>query len=447
MEEGSSFILAHLLQAFTSADLWYYIINGGVLLLLLLTSALVSGSEVAFFSLNASDIVQCKESKEPAENRVAGLLTDPKRLLATILIFNNFVNVGIVTLSSFLCWKIFGKDNVAVLFVVNTVLITFLIVFFGEVIPKVYANQKNLNFAVKTSSLIAIASFIFKPVAYVLVSFTSLIERRIQKKGYEVSVEELTEAVELATSDQATDEQKEILKGIVNFSTINAKQVMQSRMDITALEYSLDFHQLMDKINKSSFSRIPIYEERVDKIRGILHVKDVLPHIDREENFEWQNLLREAYFVPETKMIDDLLKDFQEKRVHMAIVVDEYGGISGLVTLEDIIEEIVGEINDEFDVEADHYTKVNEDTYLFEGKISLHDFCKVMDVKPDLFDDVKGESESLGGLLLELNSSMPKAGDKVEFEDFDFVIQSVNTKRIKKVKVIYKKVKDFEFED
>lgn len=447
MEEGPSFLLAHLLQFFTSGDFLYYLLNGGMVVLLLFTSAIVSGSEVAFFSLSATDILQCKESKSTSEIRVARLLSDPKRLLATILIFNNLVNVGIVTLTSFLSWKIFGKDNVAILFVVNTVVITFLIVFFGEVIPKVYANQTNLKFAIKSSAILSVASVVFKPVALMLVAMTTLIEKRIQKKGYEISVEELTKAVEIATSDEESDEQKEILKGIVNFSTINARQVMQSRMDITAFDYSLDFHQLMDKINKGSFSRIPVYEERVDKIKGVLHVKDVLPHIDREEDFEWQNLLREAYFVPETKMIDDLLKDFQDKRVHMAMVVDEYGGISGLVTLEDIIEEIVGEINDEFDVEADQYTKINDNTFLFEGKLSLHDFCKILDVRPEIFDEVKGESESLGGLVLELNSSMPKAGDHVEFEDFEFIIQSVNTKRIKKIKVIHEQKERPDFED
>lgn len=266
-------------------------------------------------------------------------------------------------------------------------------------------------------------------------SLSGVIEKRIERKGYSLSVDELNQALEITTED-TTDEEKDILKGIVNFGTLSVKQVMRSRMDITAIDMDMDFHELMDKINKSGYSRIPVYSETIDHIEGILYIKDLLPHIDHDEDFQWQSLVRKGFFIPENKKIDSLLKDFQQRRVHMAIVVDEYGGTSGLVTLEDLIEEIIGEINDEFDDAEDFYFKeLDPNTFVFEGKVSLNDFCKKLEIDPQEFDEVKGESESLGGLLLELNSSFPKNGSKIKFDKYEFTVLAVDARRIKKVKV------------
>ncbi len=415
------------------------ILQGCMVVFLLFLSGIISGSEVAFFSLTPDDLSVCSQSKRKSERLISQLLQRPKRLLATILIFNNLVNVGLVIITTVMTWQIFGVSAQGWIFVTVTAGITVLIVFFGEIIPKVYASNRNLIFARSTAKFMNIASKVFYPLSFLLTRFSSVIERRVKKKGYDISVDELHEALEITTND-TTEEEKEILRGIVNFSTITVKQIMKSRMDITAIEYELDFHQLMDKINKCSFSRIPIYKERIDNMQGILYIKDLLPFIEQDENFAWQKLLRPGYFIPETKKIDALLKDFQDKRVHMAIVVDEYGGTSGLITLEDIIEEIVGEINDEFDTEDVVYNQVNENTFVFEGKTSLTDFCKIIESPLDVFDEIKGESESLGGLLLEINSSMPQVAEKIVFENFEFVIEAVNKKRIKRVRVqIYDK--------
>jgi gliding motility-associated protein GldE len=316
------------------------------------------------------------------------------------------------------------------------IIVTLLIVFFGEVIPKVYATQNNIKVARFSSTGLMFFQKVFKPLSMLLLSMSNVIDKRVVRKGYELSVDELHHAVDLTTSNSETsNEQRDILKGIVNFGTFTVKQVMRSRMDVTALESTLNFHELMDKINKTGFSRIPVFTETIDNIDGIMYIKDVLPYIEEEKLFDWKTLLRPAYFVPETKKIDSLLKDFQEKRVHVAIVVDEYGGTSGLITLEDIIEEIVGEINDELDDDDKLYTTLDKNTYLFEGKTSLNDFCKVVDVDTSIFEEVKGESESLGGLLLEINAVIPGTGEKISFEKFDFTVVAVDNKRIKKIKV------------
>jgi putative hemolysin len=400
-------------------------------------SGLISGSEVAFFSINANQISQFKQSKDPIESRIYNLIKNPRRLLANILILNNLVNVAIVTLSTFLTWQIYGAEaEEGVIVAVLTMIVTIAIIFFGEVLPKVYANQNNIGFAKKTSLLLSLAQYTLKPLTFLLMSFSNILEKRIEKKGYTISVDELNQALEITTEKEATEEEKDILKGIVNFGTLSVKQIMKSRLDITAFDIELDFHELMDKINKTGYSRIPIYKETIDKIEGILYIKDMLPYIDNDETFNWQKLLRHGYFVPESKKIDDLLKDFQEKRVHMAIVVDEYGGTSGLITMEDIIEEIVGEINDEFDEDEIAYNKLDENTFVFEGKTTLNDFCKIINEDPSIFEEVKGESESLGGLMLEINNKLPRAGDKIRYERFLFTVVAVDNKRIKRVRVL-----------
>ncbi len=408
----------------------------GVTLLLLCISALVSGSEVAFFSLTPGQISHCKQARKPADVLILDLLSNPKLLLATILILNNLVNVAIVTLSTFITWQIAGKDNHLALALL-TVLVTVAIVFFGEIVPKVFATQRNMSFAVLTSRPLYICSMLFRPLSGLLTHLGNFVEKRFHAKGYEVSVNEIKEALEMTTRHEASEGEKEILKGIVNFGSKLVKQIMRSRMDITAFDIELDFHQLMDLVNKSGYSRIPIYSETIDQLEGILYIKDILPYLDRDEYFEWQKLIRrDIFFVIEGKKIDQLLREFQEKRVHIAIVVDEYGGTLGLVTLEDVVEEIMGEINDELDTDEISYKKIDEHTFTFEGKTSLNDFCKILDIDIHTFDAVKGESESLGGLFLEIASHMPLAGEKVEFGNYVFTAVSVTRKRIKTVRVL-----------
>jgi gliding motility-associated protein GldE len=419
---------------------WFYIINTILMMFLLMMSALVSGSEVAFFSLSHEDLAKCKTSNQPKEQTILELLKNPKRLLATILILNNFINVGIVTLSTYVTWEIVGtKETEGLLVVTLTAIITFLIVFYGEIVPKVYANQNNLSFASRMAFPLNFSAKVFSPISIPLMSLSGIIEKRVEQKGFSVSIDELHHALEITADKDTTEEEKGILKGIVNFGTLSVRQVMKSRLDITAFDIEDDYHMLMDQINKNGFSRIPVYRDTIDKIEGVLYVKDLLPYIEKEDNFEWQSLLRPGFFVPESKKVDSLLKDFQEKRVHMAIVVDEYGGTSGLITLEDVIEEIVGEINDEFDEDMDvAYNKLDDYTYIFEGRTSLNDFCKIINEEPSTFDEIKGESESLGGLILEINSKLPRTGEKIKFKNFTFTVVAVDQKRIKRVRVFTK---------
>lgn len=378
-------------------------------------------------------------SRSGNEQRIYRLVKNPQKLLATILICNNFVNVGIVTLATFVTWKIFGTSSLTGIIIVSlTFITTFAIVFFGEIVPKVYANSNNISFAKLTARFMEIAENIFSPLSWILLSVSNVVEKRIERKNYNVSKEEIHKALEITTDGEATQEEKEILRGIVNFGTLSVKQVMKSRLDITAFDIELDFHELMDKINKCGFSRIPVFRETIDKIEGILYIKDLLPYLDKDESFKWQHLLRPGFFVPENKKIYSLLKDFQEKKVHISIVVDEYGGTSGLITLEDIIEEIVGEIRDEFDVDEIAYNKLDENTFVFEGRTSLNDFCKIIGKDPSIFDDVKGESESLAGLLLELSSKIPRVGEKIEFKDLVFTVVAVDNRRIKRIRIFVK---------
>ncbi|MCG8476570.1 MAG: gliding motility-associated protein GldE [Cytophagales bacterium] len=423
-------------SAIIQSDWIFYSANSLVFLLLLSLSFLVSGSEVAFFSLTSDQIDQCRQSEIAKDRQVCQLLSHPKKLLATILIFNNFVNIAIISLSTIITWKLTGTKNPQGIFVATlSGIVTFAILFFGEVIPKNYALKNSMGFARLMGHPLAFASSIFSPLSWVLMSLSNVIEKRVEKKGYEVSIDELNYALDI-TSKDSTQEEQEILKGIVNFGTLTVKQVMRSRHDITAFESDMDFGQLLKEVSKCNYSRIPIYSETIDRIDGILYAKDLLPHISDKEDYDWKSLLRKGYYVPESKKIDSLLKEFQNKRVHLAIVVDEYGGTAGLITLEDIIEEIVGEINDEFDVPEDvGYNQIDEHTYVFEAKISINDFCKVLGRDISDFEQVKGESESLGGLLLELNHNMPSTGMQIFYKDMVFTVVVADKKRIKKVRV------------
>jgi len=411
---------------------------GGVILCVIL-SGVISGSEVAFFALTSTQLEECEKSEKKQLKSIYKILQKSKKLLASILISNNLVNITAVTLGVYLSWKIadnqgFSKEKTT--FVIEAI-ITLLLVFLGEIIPKVYARQKGLAFASSTIGLMLFLNKLFSPLSSVLIGFTSLIERRVSKKGYDISVDELQEAIDITTEhdENTSSEERDILLGIANFGTISVTQVMCSRMDIVAIDLATDFHQLMDKINKCGHSRIPIYDTSLDKIKGVLYIKDLLPFIQKNESYSWQKLIRPAYFIPESKKIDDLLKSFQARRVHVAIVVDEYGGTSGLITLEDVIEEIVGEINDEFDVDNSQYTQLDDYSYVFEGKTSLNDLVKILDLKLDIFDEVKGEHESLGGLLLEINENFPNVGTKIMIDNLMFTVESVNAKRIIKAKI------------
>lgn len=404
----------------------------------LLMSAIFSASEVAFFSLKADDLDRCRESGDSQSANILALLKRPRLLLATILIANNFVNVGVVTIATFLMWEMTGTHNPAEAIIgIVTLATTVAITFFGEIVPKVYATQRNMVIARFTAGIWLFIERICRPVSFLLMGMSSLIERRIAKRGYNSTVEELNQALELTTDNPDTSvDEREILRGIVNFGTLTVKQVMKSRMEISTVDVDFDFRELLDAVSKSGFSRIPVYRSTIDHIEGILYTKDLLPYLGESKDFKWQRLLRPGFFVPETKRLDSLLNDFQNKRVHIAIVADEYGGTSGLVTLEDLIEEIIGEINDEFDEVASLYQKIDERTYVFEGKISLHDFCKALDIDAQYFDEVKGESESLGGLILELNKTMPASGDKIDYDRFQFTILTVDEKRINRIRVV-----------
>ncbi len=408
-----------------------------VLVALLFLSAVLAGSEVAFFSLNADQRIYLRESEISSEKKVSVLLEKPQQLLATLLISINFVNIIFITLANYLTSQVMGEQSMETLVVTLFLLfgVTFIITFFGELIPKVWAQQNNLNFARYSAPLISFLSFVFAPLSKALLGISGLIEKRVKKKSYTLTSQELNQALEITTDENTSDREKDILRGILNFGNISVKSVMQARRAIVAFDTSMNFHELMDLINKNGYSRVPVFNETIDKIEGILYIKDLLKHIDQDENFDWIPLLHTPFFVPENKKIDDLLYDFQEKRVHMAIIVNEYGETEGLVTMEDIIEEIVGEINDEFDeVEAD-YKKIADNIYVFEAKTSLNDFCRVFEIDGAYFEKAKGESETLAGLIIELFGRIPSAGEEIEFEDFTFKVQSVDTRRIKKVRV------------
>jgi putative hemolysin len=417
-----------------------YGINALVLVGLLLLSALLAGSEVAFFSLSAEDRTACRESDSGTERLISKLLDKPQQLLATLLIFINLVNISFITIATFLTEQALGKENKESLLATLILLVgvTFIITFFGELIPKVWAQQNNLRFAKITAPIIEVATVIFKPLSSFLLGISNIIEKRVERKGYTITASELNHALEITAGADTTEQEKDILKGIVNFGSTSAKSVMQSRRDMVAFDVELDFHELMDRINKTGYSRVPVYQNTIDKIEGVLYIKDLLPHIDKDEHFLWQDLIRQAYFIPESKKIDDLLYDFQEKRVHIAIVVNEYGETEGIVTMEDIIEEIVGDINDESDEEDLGFIKQEDGSFDFEGKVPLNDVCRTVGVANDFFDKVKGGSESLGGVMIELFGRLPHAGEEMEFEQFKFKVLSVDTRRIKKIKVSLK---------
>ncbi len=404
-----------------------------LLLVLLIFSALISGSEVAFFSLNQTQLES--ESKTfKKRDLVAKLLSNPKGLLATILVANNFINIAIVLLFASISNVFFTDISQELQFVIEVIIVTFLILLFGEILPKVYASRNNEKFSSFMAKPIDFLQKLLKIFSYPMQAGTNFLEKKLSKSKSEISISKLSQALELASEEATTDEEKNILRGIVSFGNTDTKQVMRSRVDIFALDTDSSFTQIIKEIIKEGYSRIPVYTESLDNISGVLYVKDLLPYLDNK-NVKWQNLIREPFFVPENKKLDDLLKEFQEKKVHLAIVVDEYGGTSGVVSLEDIIEEIIGDINDEFDDESLIYSKLDDYNYIFEGKTSLKDIYRVVNLNIELFEENKGEAETIAGFVLEISGSFPKKNERILFKGHVFTVESMDRKRIKQLKI------------
>lgn len=410
-------------------------IMAGIILLLL--SALTSGAEAAFLSLSEQELEQCKNSRLPSEQRMYQLLQNPRKFLTTILILNNGINVSIITLFAYVAWQVFGTMKLSAGAIAACMLFaTFFIVFCGEVLPKVYAQKRKLDITRYTASALYHLETLFKPLSWLLLSISSYIEKHHMIRGYNHTIEDLHHSLDVAlTNEETSPEERRILRGVVNFGSIMVKQVMRPRVDIIAFNTAMALPELLPLIVKWGYSRIPVYTESTDRIEGILYVKDLLPHLGKGADFKWQQLIRPPFFVPETKRIADLFQDFKAKHVHMAIVVNEYGSTCGLLTLEDIVEEIVGEINDEYDSDDLIYSQLDENTFIFDGKTSLHDFCKIAEVPFDAFNQVKGEHETVAGLMLALFSRIPHVGEDVSYGRFHFTVESADFKRVKRVKI------------
>ncbi|WP_457619008.1 gliding motility-associated protein GldE [Lutibacter sp.] len=418
-------------------DVNYLLLISSVLfLLLLLLSALISGAEVAFFSLSKADLDKASESKSISQKTVVSLLENPQKLLATILISNNFINILIVLIFAYIGEFIFENISSIILkFILEVILVTFLILLFGEVLPKIYATRNSLKFASFMAFPLKVLNSILSIVSLPMMRLTNLIERKLGKKKSNLSVEKLSQALELTSNEATTKDEQKILEGIVNFGNTETSQIMTPRIDIFALASSEPYKDVLEKIVDNGYSRNPVYNENIDDIVGVLYAKDLLPYLNVKD-FNWQKLVREPYFVPENKKLDDLLKEFQEIKSHLAIVVDEYGGTSGIITLEDVIEEIVGDISDEFDDDDATYSKLDKNNYLFEGKTNLKDFYKILEIEnTDFFDENKGESETLAGLILEVHGKFPKKNEVIKIANYSFKIESMDKKRIKQVKV------------
>jgi len=435
LEPGFLFSFAAFSQGVVTNPFDFKLVIGlTVLILLLFISALMSGSEVAFFSLRPEDIEKLKSSKSKKAARVLKLNDMPDKLLSTILVANNTVNIAIVLLAAFLSARTFDFSMNPVLgFIFEAVVITFVLLFFGEVMPKVFATRNQVTMTQFMAYPMSFLETLFKPVTHLLIFSTSFVKKRAGHRYTNISMDDLSDALELASDDINEDEK--ILKGIVNFGNINVSEIMCPRIDVTAINIKLGFNKVKSIIIESGFSRIPVYSGSFDSVKGILYAKDVLPYTNSPDNFKWQALMRPVHFVPETKKINELLKEFQIKKQHMAVVIDEYGGTSGIITLEDVLEEIVGEITDESDEDETMHRKIDDKTYIFEGKILLNDFFKIIEVEDDPFEDVRGESETLAGLILELTGEIPQKGQTVTFQNFNFKIESADKRRIKEIRV------------
>ena len=409
--------------------------------ILLLLSGFASGSEIAFFSLTPNDINELEESKLSDDKNIQMLREDSERTLATILITNNFVNVTIIMLCNYVFASVVKFKDAWIEFLCITVILTFLLLLFGEIMPKVYSRQNSLNYCRRVVNGILILRKVFWPLENILLRSGNIAERVVQKESRQLSVDDLEQALEL-TDKEELKEEKSMLQGIIRFGDETAKEVMTSRQDIVDLDINSSFADVLKCVVENNYSRIPVYQNNDDNIRGVLYIKDLLPHLSKPSSFRWQSLIRPPYFVPETKKIDDLLREFQDNKVHIAIVVDEFGGTSGLVTLEDILEEIVGEIRDEYDEEEHSYTKLNYNTYIFEGKTLLSDFVKILQVDDDEFAEVEGDADSLAGLLLELKGDFPSMHEKIDYMNYTFEVLNIEGRRISRVKVTVHKKED-----
>jgi putative hemolysin len=403
--------------------------------ILLFCCAMVAAAEVALFSLTQKDLVELSQKNTSKSIIINQLLGKPKKLLATILVANNFLHIAIVILFSFSLDKVFSAITIPILkFIVEVILVTFLILLFGEVLPKVYANRNNIKFAGFIAYPLLILNKLLSPISSPMRALTVFIQNKLGKQKSNFSVDQLSQALELTLDANTSQEEQKILEGIVSFGNTDTKQVMSPRIDIFAIKIEESFMEIYPKIVEKGYSRIPVYKDNIDHIEGVLYIKDLIPHINKKE-FDWKTLLREPFFVPENKKLDNLLKDFQSMKSHLAIVVDEYGGTSGLVSLEDVIEEIVGDISDEFDDDEINFTQIDDKNYLFEGKINLKDFYRIIDVDEDLFENNKGEAETLAGFILEIVGNFPRRRQKIQFENCLFTIETVDKKRIKQIKV------------
>ncbi len=437
--DGGSSILHIFLQAgggpISPSNLTVLVI---IILVLLLLTAITAGAETAFFSLKAKDINYLKTKEQPAARQAVRLLDQPKMLLATILVANNFVNIAIIIATNLLIRHLLPPDLTAVWsFLIQVVAVTFLLVLFGEVLPKVYATQNNMRMALFSAPVIATMTNFFRPLSRTLVRSTNYIEERLarQKAGSgTLSTEDFEQAIELTVGHTATREEVNIFKGILKFGNITARQVMRGRLDVCALNFELTFPEVQRYAIDVGYSRMPVFKESLDKVAGMIHTKDFLPH-GEDDHFDWHNLIRPAYFVHEGKLIEDLLKEFQQKRIHLAVVVDEFGGTSGIITLEDIMEEIIGDIKDEFDEDDLQFRKIDDHNYLFEGKTLINDACRMMGLPTDTFDEVRGESDSLGGLILEISGRFPLVNEMMRSGAYEFTVLEVDKMRIKRVKV------------
>lgn len=425
------------LQPITGSE----IIAALLVAILLLLSGFASGSEIAFFSLTPDDVNELDPEKNVSDKQIEMLRRDSERTLATILITNNLVNVTIVMLCNYIFGSLVKFKAEWLEILCMTVLLTFMLLLFGEIMPKVYSRQNPLRFCRRAVNGILVLRKIFWPLESLLLRSGVWAERVVKKENHALSVDDLEQALELTDKNDIKDEQS-MLQGIIRFGDETAKEIMTSRQDIVDIDIRSSFKDVLKCIVENNYSRIPVYQDNTDNIRGVLYIKDLLPHLSKSTNFRWQSLIRPPYFVPETKKIDDLLREFQENKVHIAIVVDEFGGTSGLVTLEDILEEIVGEINDEYDEEEKTYTKLNYNTYIFEGKTLLSDFCKILNISDDEFADVEGDADSLAGLLLEIKGEFPSIHEKMEYKNYVFEVVEIKERRISKVKVTVLDTKD-----
>ncbi len=439
-DPGAAYQLIIFLFSVPPESVFSLVVSFIGVLILLFCSAIMSGSEVAFFSLKKEQRERFTASESKTENLVADLLRFPKRLLATFLIANNFVNIGIVIISAYITsvFSVPGEELTILGWIVQVLLVTFIILLFGEVMPKIYANHFSERFAVSVAYPILFLRNLFwwTGMSRSLVFLSDIVDKRLAKSGHDISVDDLSHALEL-TSDKENmeSEDNKILSGIVTFGNTEVKQIMKPRMDVKSFEFETSFTELLPQLVEAGYSRLPVYKESFDNVAGIIYSKDLLAHLDKKDDFKWQELLRPPFFVPENKKIDDLLAEFQKTKIHLAIVVDEYGGTSGIVTLEDVMEEIVGDITDEFDDDELIYSKLDDRNFVFEGKISLSNFYRITGIDSETFEESKGEADSLAGFILEKEGKIPSKNSKINFGNVEFTIESVDTKKIKRVKV------------